>query len=68
MASPSQFDFLFGLEEGLYYLVLAGYPNNYVDGFFVFLDDEQATDLDAALSPAPDSTLLFVRLVPLVGG
>ena len=39
------------------------------DGFyFVFLDDRQAEGLDAELPPMDDSTLLFVRLVPLVGG
>ena len=39
------------------------------DGFyFVFVDGEQVEDLDVAVTIAPDSTLLFVRLVPLAGG
>lgn len=39
------------------------------DGFyFVFVDDEQVTSLDAAVTINPASTLLFVRLVPLAGG
>lgn len=31
-------DFAFGLPEGEYYLVLAGYPNFYSDGFFATVD------------------------------
>lgn len=39
------------------------------DGFyFVFVDDEQVTELDATVTINPSSTLLFVRLVPLAGG
>ena len=40
----------------------------FADGFyFVFVDDEQITALDANLTVNPSSTLLFVRLVPLAG-
>lgn len=41
----------------------------FADGFyFVFVDDEQITDLDATVTVNPTSRLLFVRLVPLAGG
>ncbi len=35
--------------------------------YFVFVDDEQITSLDAEVTIGPSSTLLFVRLVPLSG-
>jgi len=41
----------------------------FVDGlFFVFLDDEQKTELDSPISLKSDSHLTFLRLVALVGG
>jgi hypothetical protein len=41
----------------------------FADGFyFVFLDDDQITSLDTVVEVKPDSSLLFVRLVPLAGG
>ena len=40
----------------------------FADGFyFVFIDGEQATELNAPVTINPSSTLLFVRLVPLSG-
>jgi hypothetical protein len=40
----------------------------FADGFyFVFVDDEQITELEAEVTIGPASTLLFVRLVPLSG-
>jgi hypothetical protein len=39
------------------------------DGFyFVFVDDVQIDHLDQTVTVAPNSTLLFLRLVPLAGG
>ncbi len=41
----------------------------FADGFyFVFVDGEQIDSLEQTVTVAPTSTLLFVRLVPLVGG
>ncbi len=41
----------------------------FIDGFyFVFLDDEQIEDLEARVALTAQSQLLFLRLVPLVGG
>lgn len=36
--------------------------------YFVFLDDQQQENLDDAISLQPNSQLLFLRLVALVGG
>jgi hypothetical protein len=36
--------------------------------YFVFIDDEQIEGLDAIAPLTPNSQLLFLRLVPLVGG
>jgi hypothetical protein len=39
------------------------------DGFyFVFIDDKQQEKLDDAINLRPNSQMLFLRLVPLVGG
>ena len=38
------------------------------NGFFVLVDDRQASELDAPLDLTADSDIRFVRLVPLVGG
>jgi hypothetical protein len=39
------------------------------DGFyFVFIDDKQQEKLDNAIDLHPNSQMLFLRLVPLVGG
>lgn len=39
------------------------------DGLYkVIVDDEPVVDLDDALDLAPDTRLLFLRLVPLAGG
>ncbi|PSB21591.1 hypothetical protein C7B65_03130 [Phormidesmis priestleyi ULC007] len=41
----------------------------FIDGlYFVFLDDEQIEDLEAQVVLNARSQLLFLRLVPLVGG
>ena len=41
----------------------------FIDGiYYVFLDDVQQEDLDAAVYLKPDSRLTFLRLVALVGG
>nr|RIY07901.1 hypothetical protein D3W47_08210 [Deinococcus sp. RM] len=36
--------------------------------YYVFLDDEQLTDLSAPVTLRPDSTLLLLRLTALAGG
>jgi hypothetical protein len=36
--------------------------------YFVFVDDDQIENLDAKVMLKPTSQLLFLRLVPLVGG
>jgi hypothetical protein len=36
--------------------------------YYVFIDDQQIEDLDATVTLQPASQLLFLRLVPLVGG
>ena len=38
------------------------------NGFFMIFDGRQITDLDEELTVEHDSTLTFLRLVPLVGG
>lgn len=41
----------------------------FTDGlYFVFLDDQQQENLDDVVTLRPDSQLMFLRLVPLVGG
>lgn len=41
----------------------------FTDGlYFVFSDDQQQENLDNVVTLHPDSQLLFLRLVPLVGG
>ncbi len=36
--------------------------------YYVFVDDKQALSLEEEISLMPDSRVLFLRLVPLVGG
>lgn len=38
------------------------------NGFFLLVDDSQVTELDDELLVSPLTGILFVRLVPLVGG
>ncbi len=41
----------------------------FIDGlYFVFLDEQQQENLDEIVTLQPHSQLLFLRLVPLVGG
>jgi len=41
----------------------------FIDGFyFVFVDEQQQEKLDEVVTLQPHSELLFLRLVPLVGG
>ncbi len=41
----------------------------FTDGlYFVFLNEQQQENLEDVMSLQPDSQLLFLRLVPLVGG
>jgi hypothetical protein len=42
---------------------------SFQDGFYyVFIDDEQQTELDKPVQLQPQSQLMFLRLTPLVGG
>ena len=38
------------------------------NGFFVMVDDKQRTDLDESITITPETTVSFIKLVPLVGG
>jgi hypothetical protein len=38
------------------------------NGFFVLIDDRQAEELDETITLRHDTTVSFVKLVPLVGG
>lgn len=41
----------------------------FCDGkFFIFIDDKQQESLDTEILLAPESTVQFIRLVPLIGG
>lgn len=38
------------------------------NGFLVFIDDRQITDLDEAILLTPETKVTFLKLVPLIGG
>ena len=38
------------------------------NGFLVFIDDRQITDLDEAVQLTPQTQVTFLKLVPLIGG
>lgn len=38
------------------------------NGFFLFLNDRQLTELDQSILITPNSQVSFLRLIPLVGG
>ncbi len=38
------------------------------NGFIILVDDEQVTELDEEITIAPDISVSFMKLVPLVGG
>ena len=38
------------------------------NGFIILVDDEQVTDLEEEITIAPDTSVSFMKLVPLVGG
>jgi hypothetical protein len=52
-------------SEPLIAVALAAFARN---GFFMIFDGRQIVDLDEALTVEHDSTVTFLRLVPLVGG
>ena len=52
-------------SEPLIAVALAAFARN---GFFMIFDGRQITDLDDVLTVKDDSTVTFLRLVPLVGG
>jgi hypothetical protein len=47
------------------YLALTAFQQN---GFFVLIDDLQCESLDQVFQIKPNSTISFVKLVPLIGG
>lgn len=50
-------------------IAVANALQSFEDGlYFVFIDDIQQHELDSEVIVKPDSELLFLRLVPLVGG
>ncbi len=51
--------------EQQYRRALAAFEAN---GFLVLVDDRQVTDLDESVALRHDSTVTFLKLVPLVGG
>jgi hypothetical protein len=77
--SPTQIDL--GVEQGKVNLggsdleqdvdvnaAIATALQAFTDGlYFVFLDEQQQENLDDVVTLQPDSQLLFLRLVPLVG-
>ncbi len=38
------------------------------NGFIILVDDEQVTELEEEITIAPETSVTFLRLVPLVGG
>jgi hypothetical protein len=52
-------------SEPLIVVALEAFARN---GFFMIFDGRQVVDLDEVLTVAQDSTVTFLRLVPLVGG
>jgi hypothetical protein len=40
----------------------------YSNGFIVLLDDRQVDELEDEIEVRPDTTITFLKLVPLVGG
>jgi hypothetical protein len=40
----------------------------YTNGFILLVDDRQVDDLDEEIEIRPDTTVTFLKLVPLVGG
>jgi len=46
-------------------IALASFQAN---GFFMFINSRQLTDLDEVVGLEPDARVSFVKLVPLVGG
>jgi hypothetical protein len=51
--------------EAQYQRALEAFGRN---GFLLLVDDQQVLDLDAEVVLRPDSTVTFLKLVPLVGG
>ncbi len=47
------------------YVALDAFSKN---GYFVFVNDEQVTDLDQELLVGEDTSVSFLKLTPLVGG
>ena len=51
--------------EKQYAKALSAFNSN---GFLLFVDDEQITDLDEMIRLTPQTRVSFLKLVPLVGG
>jgi len=52
-------------EEEHFRHALTAFESN---GFFILVDDQQVTSLDGEIVLAHDTTIRFIRLLPLVGG
>ena len=52
-------------EEEQFHRALTAFESN---GFFILVDDSQVTALDGEIVLAHDTTIRFIRLLPLVGG
>ena len=52
-------------EEEQFRHALTAFERN---GFFILVDDQQVTSLDGEIVLAHDTTIRFIRLLPLVGG
>jgi hypothetical protein len=40
----------------------------YTNGFILLVDDKQVEELEEEIEVRPDTTVTFLKLVPLVGG
>lgn len=60
MRKPRQIDWEQQFEQAI-----AAFEGN---GFLLLVDDEQATELDEEIVITPETTVTFLKLVPLVGG
>ncbi len=60
LRTPRQLDWQKQFEKAI-----AAFLSN---GFIILVDDEQVTELEEEITVAPDTTVTFLKLVPLVGG
>lgn len=60
LRKPRQIDW-----EAQFEKALTAFQSN---GFIILINDEQVTELDEEITIAPDTSVAFMKLVPLVGG